>query len=162
MSNENKWKEQFREIINPESLIIIGLGNTDRADDGAGIQIVAKIKARFPGKAFSEIEQSVEGLVLECLEDPSIKSILFIDAVDFQGKPGQVRLFGFHDTVQFIPAISTHKVPLTLLMELIEKHEKDAFLLGIQPRSVQLFGKMSDEVQTAIQDLEKLFNDFIS
>jgi hydrogenase maturation protease len=162
MSDEEALLNRLSQLVEPESLSIIGLGNSDRADDGAGIQIVTKLKARFFERVFLETEQGVEGLVFDCLENQSIKSVLFIDAVNFQGRAGEIRLFTIHDAGQFVPAISTHKVPLTMLMELIEKHHKNPFLIGIQPKSIELFGKMSSEVAKAVQALDKLLIDFLS
>jgi hydrogenase maturation protease len=162
MSDENAFLNQLGKRIDPDTLIVIGLGNPDRADDGAGIDIVKTLRARFPERVFLETEQGVEGLVLSCLENPSIKAVAFVDAVDFKGKSGQIKLFDSCDASRFIPAISTHKVPLTILMELIEKHQKNPFLIGIQPKSTVLFGDMSDEVKKAIQDLEYILTRFLS
>ena len=85
-----------------------------------------------------------------------------IDAVDFKGKSGEVQFFNINDAVRFVPAISTHKVPLTILMELIEKHDKNPFLIGIQPESLDFLGDMSPVVEKTIQNLEKLLIQFLS
>ena len=162
MSDEAELLNRLSQLIEPESLAIIGLGNPDRADDGAGIEIVTKLKTRFSERVFLETEQGVEGLVFNCLENRFIKSILFIDAVDFKELPGQVRLFTIHDAAKFIPAVSTHKVPLTILMELIGKHNKNPFLIGIQPKSIELLGEMSSEITEAVQALEELLTEFLS
>ncbi len=162
MSDDDALLIRLSQLIEPESLAIIGLGNPDRADDGAAIQIVTNLRARFSERAFLETEQGVEGIVFDCLKNPSIQSVLFIDAVDFKGRPGQVRLFTIHDAEQFIPAISTHKVPITILMELIGKRNKEPFLIGIQPKSIELFGEMSSEVTEAIKNLDKWLIRFLS
>jgi hydrogenase maturation protease len=162
MFDEDALLKRISQLIEPESVIVIGLGNPDRADDGAGIQIVKNLQTRFSERVFLETEQGVEGIVFDCLENPSIQSVLFIDAVDFKGRPGEIRLFTIHDAGQFIPAISTHKVPLAILMELLENHHKKPYLIGIQPKSIELFGEMSSEVTEAIQDLGKLFIYFLS
>jgi hydrogenase 3 maturation protease len=156
MFDEDAMLNRLSQLIEPESVIVIGLGNSDRADDGAGIQIVKTLRARFSERAFLETEQGVEGIVFDCLENPSIQSVLFVDAVDFKGRPGEMRLFTIQDAGQFIPVVSTHKVPLTILMELIHNHHKNPYLIGIQPKSIELFGEVSNEVKAAVQNLGKI------
>src|SRR4030042_252830 len=77
------------ERCNPGSMIIIGLGNPDRADDGAGIQLAGLLEKRFPDQVFSERERSVEGLVLEHIEAQKTETILFVDAASFSPVPGE-------------------------------------------------------------------------
>ena len=158
MFSEKKFKDKIEQLIDPESLVLIGLGNIDRADDGAGIQIVSKIKARFPEQAFLETEQSVEGLVFDCLENKLVGSVIFIDAVDFKGNPGQVEIFTTDDIERFSPAISTHKVPIGFLMELIQQSGRQSLLIGIQPKSLVLMGKTTAEIDKVIGQVFQIFN----
>ena len=145
----------------PRSVVIIGLGNLDRADDGLGITLAVRLKDRYPGHVFSEKEKSVEEIVFELLERKDIRAFLFVDATDFGGKPGEVRLFSAEDTERFVPSFSTHKVPITHLMELILQRGKRPFLLGVQPGSLEFFGKMSPSAQNALDRLEKDLNRFL-
>ena len=135
--------------VSPATLMI-GMGNMDRSDDGAGLKIAEKLKARFPERAFLESEKSVEGLVFDFIENPAFDTILFIDAVNFGEEPGTVRLFTAEDIPKFQPAVSTHKVPMSLLMDLIVQKNKKPLLLGIQPGSVKLMGEMSEAVKKVI------------
>lgn len=130
--------------------MVIGLGNADRSDDGAGLVIAEKLKARFPERAFSESEKSVEGLVFDVIENPAFDCVLFIDAVNFGESPGTVRLFTAEDIEKFQPDVSTHKVPMSMLMDLLVQNNKKPFLLGIQPGSVKLMGEMSETVKKVI------------
>ena len=151
---ENVFKK-LRTIINSESTIIIGLGNPDRSDDAVGIRFGSRLKSHFPGRVFLETERSSESIVLDLIENETISHVLFVDATDFTGKPGEVRLFNHQDAKHFIPSISTHKVPITLLMDLLIHHHKEPYLLGIQPGNLALFGQMSDENQKTMKELEK-------
>jgi len=139
----------------PRSVVIVGLGNLDRADDGLGIILAERLKDRYPGHVFSEKEKSVEGMVLELLERKDIRVFLFVDAMDFGGEPGEVRLFSAEDAERFVPSFSTHKVPIALLMGMIQERGKRPFLLGVQPGSLEFLGKMSLFVQNVLDRLEK-------
>jgi len=147
--------------LDSANLAVIGLGNPDRADDGAGIVIASKLKEKYPQSVFLETDRSVEGIVLELLERNSIKTFLFLDASDFGGKPGEIKLFSHEDAKRFIPAVSTHKVPITFLIEIILKQGRKAFLLGIQPGSLEFMGKISPAVEKTVSILENLLIKFI-
>ena len=154
--------EPIRSLILSERTVVIGMGNPDRADDGAGIEIVSHWKARLKERAFLDTETSVETVVFDGLADAEAEVFLFVDAADFGGRPGEFRLFGVKDTAEFHPAISTHKVPIDLLMGVIASKGRRAFLLGIQPESVELFGGMTEEVAKAVEILERLVNQDIN
>jgi len=136
--------------------VVIGLGNPDRADDGAGIEIVSRWKARLKERAFFDTETSAETAVFDGLEDPEVEVFLFVDAADFGGQAGEIRLFEGGESPRFEPAISTHKVPIGLLMEMIRSKGRQAVLLGIQPGSMALFGGMTGGVREAVESLKAL------
>ncbi len=142
--------------ISAESMAVIGLGNLDRADDGVGLALVSRFQVYLPERVFLETECSVETLVFSLLDREDIQTFLFIDAAHFGGKPGHVQFFRYENSKQFFPVVSTHQVPLFLLMNVIIDHGKLPFLLGIQPKSVQLFGSISSEVQETMSQLEKI------
>jgi hydrogenase maturation protease len=150
--------ERIRSLALSRTTVVIGLGNPDRADDGAGIEIVSHWKARLKERAFFDTETSAETAVFDGLEDPEAEVFLFVDAADFGGEPGEIRLFGREETDRFQPAISTHKVPIGLLTQMIRSRGRQAYLLGIQPGSVELFGGMTGGVREAVKTLQLLMN----
>lgn len=148
-------------VAGPDTLALIGMGNPDRADDGFGIELARRLKVHFPDQVFSEQEKSVEGIVLDLLGCERFDVFLLIDATDFGGEPGEVQFFSVEDAKRFVPAFSTHKVPITLLMEMVRQHGKKSFLLGLQPESLEFFGEMSPIVIDVLNDLEKVFHTFL-
>jgi len=150
---------QLRECIetHPGAVIIIGMGNRDRADDGVGLELAQRLKKRYPNRVFSEEDKSVEGIVFEQMERKDVETILFIDATDFGGNPGDVQCFKSEDAQRFVPSFSTHKVPITLLMEVVEQHGKKPLLLGIQPESLDFLASMSPSMMKTLHGLEEAF-----
>lgn len=148
-------------ISKSESIVVIGLGNPDRADDGFGIILSEKLQRKYPERVFSERQRSVEGIVIDLLENKAIDTFVFVDATDFGGEPGEAKLFTPKDAERFMPAFSTHKVPISLLMDLIVQHGKKPVLLGVQPGSVELLGEMSQGVLQTMKALEKELSDFL-
>lgn len=154
--SENDLEDALNRLVPPKKCLVIGLGNADRADDGLGLILSDQLKARFPKRAFSETEFPPESIVLDHLDDPEVTGFLFIDAVDFGGGPGSVRLFTWDDASRFMPSLSTHKVPITLIMSVIIRHNKVPLLLGIQPESVELMGELTEPVRDALIRLESV------
>jgi hydrogenase maturation protease len=148
--------ERIRSLALSQKTVVIGLGNPDRADDGAGIEIVSHWKARLQERAFFDTETSAETAVFDGLENPDAEVFLFVDAADFGGKAGEIRLFEAEESLRFEPAVSTHKVPIGLLTEMIRSKGRRAVLLGIQPVSIELFGKMTEGVREAVERLKSL------
>ncbi|MFH1941259.1 MAG: hydrogenase maturation protease [bacterium] len=152
----------LRASVSPDSVVMIGLGNRDRSDDGFGLELARRLKERFAERIFSEDEKSVEGIVLELIEREDVQTFLFVDATDFSGGPGEVRLFTDNDGEQFVPSFSTHKVPISLLIEIIRQHGKKFLLLGVQPESTQLFGGFSRSILDVMDRLEEEFVQFFN
>jgi hydrogenase maturation protease len=150
--------ERIRSLALSRGTLVIGLGNPDRADDGAGTAIVSHWKARLKERAFFDTETSAETAVFEGLEVPDTEVFLFVDAADFGGRPGEIRVFGAAESARFQPAISTHKVPIDLLMQMIRSRGRQAYLLGIQPGSLELFGRMTEGVAEAVALLKTLLD----
>lgn len=146
--------------ITKTSVALVGLGNLDRADDGFGLVLVGRLKQIFPDRVFSESERSVEGIVYDLLESDKYQKIIFTDAVHFKGIPGELRIFDINDIDSFVSPISTHKVPMSLLMGLIREQKKSSLLLGVQPVSLDFMGSISPGVSSSLDFLVKYFKDF--
>ena len=152
---------RLRKSTRYDSLAVVGLGNRDRADDGFGLQIVSLLKGRFPHRVYSEEERSIEGVVLNLAEREEIQSILFLDAASFSGEPGEIRLFSEEEVRHFVPALTTHKVPMTILVDWIIRAGKMPLLLGIQPECLSFMARMSSKVEKICQVLVDQLGDFL-
>jgi hydrogenase maturation protease len=146
------------QAIPPCTLAVIGLGNENRADDGFGIALASGLKDRFPDQVYSEKERSVEALVFDLLDREDIETILFVDVADFGGIPGEISLFNIESVEQFVPPVSTHKVPMTFLMNLVNQRNKTSFILGVQPISLTFMDKMSEPIHELLGILNEFFD----
>ena len=155
MTPRDKDLEPVFEFLLKESVAVIGLGNPDRADDGVGIVLASILKTHFPDRIFLETERHVEQLVLDLIENPNIKTILFVDAVDFGGPGGTIKQFGVEESRRFMPSVSTHRVPIGFLMHLLTQEGKIAYLIGVQPESLELMGEMSPSVEKTVSKIAK-------
>lgn len=74
------------------SVLIIGIGNTLRGDDGAGIVAAQRLSACWRAQAFPHVLIMCHQLTPELAEDlaaPNIRAVLFVDAAVAIGEPIQ-------------------------------------------------------------------------
>jgi hydrogenase maturation protease len=99
-------------------VLVVGIGNPDRGDDGVGPTVARRLRGRVPS-GVSIIERS--GDVLALIEDWSgFSSVIVIDAVAPITKPGRVHRLDLSKTplpVAFAPR-STHAFGLAETVEL--------------------------------------------
>lgn len=129
--------KKIREALKGKYMVIC-IGNELRGDDGVGIYIGRKLRkaitTEFPEDCIHKIM------------DEKPDTILFVDAVDFGGEPGSVI---FSELMEVPSAISTHRLPLSLLVKLLEEEgvKTKAYILGVQPKSVNIGEGLSPEVK---------------
>ena len=140
-------------LLSGKKVAIVGVGNEDRGDDGAGVEIVRRLRAKIESQNLLLIEAGKvpENFTKEIKEfGPEIT--ILIDAADFGGKPGEV-ILAPPDSIKGV-AFSTHALPLSMLAEYIQRESGSrVLLLGIQPKQTQLGEKLSTEVENTITKL---------
>jgi len=130
------------------SVLIMCIGNRDNGDDGIG-PYIADI---FPEtKGFTAVDC---GVVPESFTHLSrdAERIILIDAVDMELEPGEIRIV----PKDRIPtgSVSTHNIPLSMLMEYLEMEGKSVILVGIQPKKLR--GELTRQVREAGKKLIKV------
>jgi hydrogenase maturation protease len=86
--------------------------------------------------------------------------VIFIDAVHFGAEPGAVALLDSTEMRSRYPQVSTHKISLGVLAQLVEEAGRTrAWLLGVQPGSLRPGRGLSTEVRTTLNLLVALLGD---
>ncbi len=136
-------------------ILIIAVGNYSRADDGVGPYIALRLKQS------SKLSVIDAGSRPENIIDQAVKllpqRIIFIDAADFGGFPGELRLIDS----EHIPeaSLSTHSIPLPVVSHILQKDtQAQIYFIGIQPQSVAQQEGLSGEVKSAADVLIKHIN----
>ena len=127
------------------------IGNRDGGDDAVGPYIADTLKGK-----------NVDFDVIDCGVAPENftsvvkrlkpKKVLVVDAVDMGISPGEIRLIS-KDKIG-VMHISTHGIPLSVLMEYISRFIDDVVLVGIQPKKMS--GCMSNIVKSSADQLVSL------
>ncbi len=153
---EEDLREQLRKIAREGRIYVLGLGNTDRADDGAGILVAEALKKPFPNFSFSE-HDGVEGTVLDISQRDEKATVFFVDAADLRLKPGAIRVVPREEIKE--TEITTHRVAVALLMSMLRSRGKDSAVIAIQPGSIEFRGPLTKGVKKSIRVLVKSIED---
>lgn len=156
---EKDLRAQLEGVAGKRRVYVLGLGNTDRADDGAGVLVALALKKPFPKFSFSE-HDGVEGTVLDISEKNEDLTVFFVDAANLGAEPG---------TVQIVPKerireteITTHRVAVALMASMLARSGKQVAVVGIQPGRIEFRGEVSapvkDAVDSAVESLRWLMD----
>lgn len=135
-------------------VLIVGIGNTFRGDDGAGPALIKSLKSKVQDPEVislmdvGEVPENFLGNMVKWKPD----TILFVDAADFGEAAGSIKLI---DTENLnAGGFSTHSSSLNLVIEYLRKEtQAEILLLGIQPERLKMGNGLSEPVQKAIQDI---------
>jgi len=127
------------------NILILCIGNSEGGDDAVGPYIAEKIK---------DI-QNEKIKVLNCgttpenytsiVKEHNPKNLIIIDAVDMNLEPGEIRIVPKEKLG--VMTISTHGIPVSLLIDYLEQNVKNIIFIGIQPESMS--GKITDSVKNS-------------
>ncbi len=153
-----------------QRLLIIGVGNPDRGDDGAGHAVIKALRARIGAHTDKDtptlIEQSGEStLLIEAMQ--GLSNVVIVDAADFGAKPGSHRRFdaGKAALPSDLTNMSSHGFGVPQAIELaraLGTLPERCTVYAIQAASFEAGDLLSTAVATATDIVAtKIFNEFI-
>ncbi len=136
-------------------VVILGIGNTLRNDDGVGSILAQRIQAKVPYIVYDS-GPSPENYLGKVIKDKA-DNIISIDAVDFGGKPGEFRVVEAEE-IKTINLFSTHNASISLTINYLQNNLKvDIIILIIQPGSIAFGDRLSPGIAEALNQLEGWF-----
>ena len=141
------------------SIGIIGVGNPLRKDDGIGILLLDQLKKEsdpLPHNV-SFVDGGTGGMNLLHLFN-RFDLIILLDAVNFQGSPGETRFFSLNDikSQKQVSTVSTHNADLFQIIRLgqeLNECPKKIFVFGVQPADVSFGEGLTEAVQNKFNDI---------
>jgi hydrogenase 3 maturation protease len=123
--------------------VILCIGNRYGGDDGVGPYIANKLK-NHENNNYYIIDSGIipENYTSE-IKKLKPKNLILIDAVEMNLKPGEIRIIKKEKIG--LMHISTHNIPISLLIKYLEKYVKNIYFIGIQ--SKKMSGELSKEVK---------------
>ena len=138
---------------------VIGIGNPLRRDDAIGIILLGKLIERKDDlpKNIKLIDGGTGGMnLLHILS--SFDAVLIVDAVDFKGSAGEVKLFKAEDVISEKTSVgfSTHESDFLKIIKMSEELGEapdEIFIFGIQPKDTSYGQKLSPKIKNNIESL---------
>ena len=148
----------LRERVYQKRVLILGVGNTLRGDDGAGPALIERLQGKVQATLIDagEVPENFIGPI----EAARPQSIVIVDAADIGASAGDVALLEIDQIAEI--GLTTHNASLALLTRLLQSStQADVFLLGIQPEAISFGIPLSVRVDQTLQSLEQLFRDLL-
>ncbi len=137
---------------------MVGLGSSDYGDDGFGSQLARELmEAGLPDVM---VAGTAPERFLGRLIDKGFDHVVFLDATEFGAEAGSLVFLEAGEMAARFPQISTHKISLATLAAWIESSGNTrAWLLGVQPESIQQGGGLSAAVRRTMGMVKELLLD---
>ncbi len=139
-------------------VVVIGVGNSLRGDDAAGLEAVRSLHERAARAGVAVMEQ--EGETLGLIEQwEGATAVVLVDATHSGSPPGTIHRLDASSTAlpaQLRSSSSTHAVGIGEAIELarsLDRLPRRVVLYGVEGRSFGTGAGLSDEVRAAIPAL---------
>lgn len=119
-------------------LWVLGVGNAAQGDDGFGVRLVEVLGPRLDGETVRALDVGIapERFVGRAAAE-GCEALVFADAARFGASPGAVLLADAAELRARPPGASTHRVPISVLAQYAEGLGLRAWLLGVQPQTLE-------------------------
>ncbi len=134
-----------------DRIVFVGLGNELREDDGAGLELVERLKSKkeFHKSRFVIAGRNPENH-LQAILNYSPQVVIFIDAAEWNGNKGEIKKFN-EDEISHTD-FSTHTFSIKMIQQFLLNHRQmDFMFLGIRPLSTSFRQGLSDIVKNKIE-----------
>ncbi len=142
-----------------EKLIVLGVGNELKCDDGVGPFIIKRLKEqgiedknRLLFINAETVPENFTGKIRK--ENPT--HLIIVDACLMGGKPGDMKIVDKHDFANI--GISTHSMSLSFFVRYLEKDtDFKIIFIGIEPESMDYSEELTENVErTACEFIDRL------
>jgi len=137
-------------------VVIIGIGNILRSDDGFGPALISGLKDKIKAVCINAgtAPENYTGKIIQANPD----TILIVDAVDLDKKPGEFEILKKDDIIK--SGFSTHDISPNMFIEYLEHQtQADIYMLGLQPENLSFGEEMSDNIKAALKKISTLIQD---
>lgn len=138
------------------TVVVIGMGNRLRSDDGIGSIVAEQLHTRGTVTVFDAGVnlENYHGKIVALQPD----RLIIVDAVDFGGSPGEIRILPAR-TIETVNLFSTHNVSISLFIHYVQSAiSADIIILAVQPKSLVFGETLSPEVAQAARTIEEWFD----
>lgn len=157
------FKSQLTDFLNYcEKLIILGVGNELKSDDGVGPYIIKRLTEEVTqneGLMFIDAQTVPENFTGKIRkENPT--HVIIVDACLMDKKPGDMQIVDKYDFANI--GISTHSMSLSYFVKYLEKDtDFKIIFVGIEPETMDWGDEPTSEVKKAAFEFIELLKGII-
>ena len=148
------FKSQLNDfLVDCEKLIVLGVGNELKCDDGVGPFIIKKLKEEnIENKSLlfinaETVPENFTGKIRK--EKPT--HLIIVDACLMGGEPGDMKIVNKYEFANI--GISTHSMSLSFFVRYLEKDTDFRIIfVGIEPESMDWAENPTENVESAAYD----------
>lgn len=144
--------KEISQFFKKRDIVFVGIGNQYKSDDYFGIEAIKRLKS-LSFQAFTE-NDNLDEILLDIIKNKNHKLVVFIDASDFDGIPGEMKTFTWKEIKD---ETNSHKIPIILYMKLLENAGIKTYLISVQPEALEDTA-MPVLCKTTTDSLEKFIN----
>ena len=149
---------ELRNRIHGKKIVILGVGNPLRGDDGAGPALVERLQGKTSATLVNagDVPENYLGVVTSAKPD----LVLIVDAVEMGANPGDLALI--EGTQLGGAQATTHNTSLALFARVLQVETgAEILVVGIQPGVISFGEPLSIPMTKTLQNLVILFQDLL-
>lgn len=142
----------FKEILKGK-VVIIGIGNVLRGDDGLGPAFIQAVRGKTRATCIDAgtTPENYIGKIIK--ERPD--AVLIVDAAHLGGRPGEFSILKKEDILK--TGFTTHDISPSMFIEHLEKEtEAQLYMLAVQPQSVDFGEGLSESIKKRVEELAEI------
>ena len=137
-------------------IVIVGIGNVLKAEDGAGPLLIEKLKGKTKAVCIDAGSTPESYTATIARENPD--TILLVDATHLGLNPGQYEVLKADDILK--SGFTTHDISPAMFIDYLKKNiNANIYMLGIQPENISLGEEMSESVKKSLDEITKLIKE---
>lgn len=147
------------EMISPQKIVILGVGNLLLSDEGVGVHVANELLKMELPPGVSVVEGGTDGFrLLNVITEAD--RLIVIDAVKGGAEPGSIYCFDI-DEVRNCPSgfkTSVHQIGILEVIDLsgLVGKTPHTTVIGIEPKSLEMSMELSPEVKSRIPKIIEL------
>lgn len=134
-------------------VVIVGVGNRLRGDDGFGSFLADELKGKIKAECLDvgNAPENYVGKIAKSRPD----TVLIVDAVFLGKNPGEYELLESKDIMT--TGFTTHDIPLSMFIDYLEKESgAKIYMLGVEPDKVDFSASMSEAVRKTLSEIRDI------
>jgi len=139
----------FKEIFKGK-VVIVGIGNIMRQDDGFGPKLIENLKGKIQAVCIDAGTTPENYIGKVTKEEPN--TILIVDAVHLGKIAGEYEILEKKDILK--SGLATHDISPAMYIEFLEKETNaDIYMLGVQSKSIDFGEEMTEAVKKSLEQI---------